>query len=169
MSSYDTSYSSDIETNIRDPIQVTHNRTEIESIFSMKLLISISIFYPSVVIFDIYYALYDMSCVNQNNNNMDITLYTYLLIDAIYGLGLILFLPIILFIIDLDNPYERRIFWFISLFRTIFIFVWTTIGTYIFWGLDKECEKSIYYYMFVSLIVRYIFGLLFIGLNIELL
>ena len=169
MSTTDT-YNSDIESNIREPIPVSHNRTQIETIFSIKLLIGISIFYASFVIFDIYYALYDESCVNQTIN-ASITLYTYLLIDAIYGLALILFLPIILFVIDLDNEYERQIFCFISLFRTIIIFVLTTIGTYIFWGLmnNKECEKSIYYYMFVSLIIHYIFGILFIGLNIELL
>ena len=161
-------YNYDIETNMIDPIPVSHIQTEIESIFSVKLLISISIFYPSIVIFNIYYALYDNSCVNQDVN-INITLYSYLLIDAIYGLGLILYLPVVLFIINLDDEYERHIFFIISIFRTIFIFVWTSIGSYIFCELVKECEKSIYYYMFVSLIVRYIFGVLFIGLNIELL
>ena len=169
MSTTDT-YNSDIKSNIREPIPVSHNRTQIETIFSIKLLIGISIFYASIVIFDIYYALYDESCVNQTIN-ASITLYTYLIIDAIYGLGLILFLPIILFVIDLDNEYERQIFCLVSLFRTLIILSWTTMGTYMFWGLmnNKECEKSIYYYMFISLIVRYIFGFLFMGLNIELL
>jgi len=163
-------YNSDIESNIREPIHISHNRGDIETIFSIKLLICITIFYVSIVILDIYYALYDDSCVNQPINS-SITLYTYLLIDAIYGLSLVLFLPIILFVLDLDNEYERQTFCAISLFRTLIIFVLTSIGTYMFWGLmdNNECKKSVYYYMFISLIIRYIFGLLFMGLNIEIL
>ena len=158
-------YNSDIESNIRNPIHVSHNRTDICDIFSTKLLISITIFYMSIVIFDIYYALYDDTCVNQRIN-----LYIYLLIDAIYGISLAMFLPVILFIFDLDNEGEKQIFNLITLFRTLIILVWTTMGTYIFWGLmdNNKCEKTIYYYMLVSIIIRYIFGILFLGITINI-
>ena len=163
------SYNYDIESNIRNPIPVSHNRTDIYDIFSTKLLISITIFYMSIVTLDIYYALYDDTCVNQQINS-SITLYVYLLIDAIYGISLVLFLPIILFIFDLDNEGEKLIFNLITLFRTLIILVWTTMGTCIFWGLmdNTKCEKSIYYYMIVSIIIRYIFGLLFLGITVDI-
>jgi len=163
------SYNYDIECNIGDPIHVSHNRTDICDIFSTKLLIIITIFYMSIVIFDIYYALYDDTCVNQRINS-SITLYIYLLIDAIYGISLAMFLPVILFIFDLDNEGEKLIFNLITLFRTLIILVWTTIGTYIFWGLmdNNKCEKTIYYYMLVSIIIRYIFGILFLGITINI-
>ena len=162
-------YNSDIESNIRNTIHVSHNRTDICDIFSTKLLISITIFYMSIVIFDIYYALYDDTCVNQRINS-SITLYIYLLIDAIYGISLAMFLPVILFIFDLDNEGEKQIFNLITLFRTLIILVWTTMGTYIFWGLmdNNKCEKTIYYYMLVSIIIRYIFGILFLGITINI-
>ena len=65
---------------------------------------------------------------------------------------------------------EKQIFNLITLFRTLIILVWTTIGTYIFWGLmdNNKCEKTIYYYMLVSIIIRYIFGILFLGITINI-
>ena len=163
------SYNYDIESNIRNPIPVSHNRTDIYDIFSTKLLISITIFYMSIVTLDIYYALYDETCVNQRINS-SITLYVYLLLDAIYGISLVMFLPIILFVFDLDNEGEKLIFNLITLFRALIILVLTTMATCIFWGLmdNTKCEKSIYYYMIVSIIIRYIFGLLFLGITIDM-
>ena len=76
----------------------------------------------------------------------------------------------VLFIFDLDNEGEKLIFNLITLFRTLIILVWTTMGTCIFWGLmdNTKCEKSIYYYMIVSIIIRYIFGLLFLGITVDI-
>jgi hypothetical protein len=163
-------YNSDIESSDcieREPALVSDNRTETETIFSIKLLTIITILYIPIVILDFYYLFNDDSCVN-NHINDSLKLSTYLVIDAIYGLTLVLFIPIILCIIDLDNGVERQAFCSISLFRTLFIFVWTSMGSYILTNTN-ECEKSIYYYMIVSLIIRYIFGILFIGINIEIL
>ena len=150
----------------REPDPVSDNRTETESVYSIKLLTIITILYIPIVILDFYYTLTDDSCVN-NHINGSFKLSTYLLIDATYGLSLVLFMPIILWIIDLENEVGRQSFCSISLFRTLFIFVWTSMGSYILTNIN-ECEKSIYYYMVVSLIIRYIFGILFIGVNIEI-
>ena len=161
-------YNSDIESNnIRGPVATEENS---ESIFSIKLLTIITILYIPIVILDFYYTLTDDSCVN-NHINDSLKLSTYLVIDSLYGLSLVLLLPIILWIIDLDNEEERQVFCSISLFRTLFILVWTSMGSYIFWRVTNnfECEKNIYYYMVGGLIVRYIFGILFIGINIEIL
>jgi len=156
--------------NISNNISETYNRIGIQNLFSIKLLIGITIFYIPIVILDIYYALCDDSCVNQYMD-ASFTLYTYLLIDAIYGVLLVIFLPIIIFIIDLDDEHERQSFCLLSIYRTLVIFAWTVIGSYMFWGLmdNTKCEKSIYYYMFVSLIIRYIIGVLFIGLCFQML
>jgi hypothetical protein len=115
-----------------------------------------------------YFCYNDKSCIL--NKDISISLQTYLFIDSIYGIGLVMFLPIVLYIIDLDNKIERQMFCFVSLVRTIFILTWTTVGSYIFWGLtdNTECNQNIYYYIYSSLIIRYMFGILFIGLNIEL-
>ena len=162
---------SDIESNnyiIREPtITNTTDISLFQYIFSIKLLIIITILYIPISILDLYY-LNDSSCVEQNTDSY-FNLYVYLFIDSIYGFALLLFLPIILFIIDLDNQIEQQVFYTISLLRIFTIFIWTIMGTCIFWVLmdNKKCNQNIYYYVYITLIIRYIFGIVFIGIHIE--
>jgi hypothetical protein len=161
---------SDIEENsyvIREPTATYDVKLEI--IFSKRILTILTILYIPFIILDFYYVNTDNSCIQQNTNYF-IVLYDYLLVDAIYGISLLLFLPIILFIIDLDNEIEKQVFQVISLFRTFFILLWTSIAAYIFWGImdNTKCDKNIYYYFYIGLIIRYIFGLLFMALNFEI-
>jgi hypothetical protein len=164
---FDTS-TSDIEDNnyiIRET-NTTFN-LHIETIFNIKLLTIITLCYIPIVILDLYYATNDTSCVNQNTN-IAFTLTDYLIVDSLYGLALLLYLPVIIFIIDIRNVTERQVFCCISLFRTLILFLLTIIGTYIFWGLmdNTECKKNIYYYNCIAIVIRFIIAILFIGFNI---
>jgi len=167
------SYDTDIEADTNTEITIDVRQPELtdyslcETMFSIKVLVSITILYIPIVILNMYFCYNDKSCIL--NKDISISLQTYLFIDSIYGIGLVMFLPIVLYIIDLDNKIERQMFCFVSLVRTIFILTWTTVGSYIFWGLtdNTECNQNIYYYIYSSLIIRYMFGILFIGLDIE--
>ena len=132
-----------------------------------NLFIVVSILYPIISILDIYFVINDESCVHQTIGLFfNIKLYHYFILDSVYGICLITFLIIILCAIDfdIDNVVVYKTFYLFSLVRCILGLILTSVGTYIFWGLmdTNRCNHPVYYYTYVSLIIRYIFGIMIV-------
>lgn len=144
------------------PVPVVNNKPIINNI---NLFIIVTIIYTVLSILNIYFVINDTSCVKQDIGLFfNIKLYHYLIADAIYGISLFTFLCIILFIFEfkLNDTVVYESFYLFSLVRCIIGLILTSVGAYIFWGLMNVglCNHDIYHYTYVSLLIRYIFGLM---------
>ncbi len=132
-----------------------------------SLILLITLLCLPFSITSIYYAFTDTSCVNQQAGNLYINLKDFLAVDGI--LILIYYLFICLFIIFSKNPLKTginitnniiyRITYYIY---NIFSLVWTIVGAVIFWSLidNKQCNKPIYNYTVILLVLEFIASLL---------
>lgn len=129
------------------------------------LLFFMIVIYLGFIVCDIYYALNDHSCVNQNVPRINLNLKTFLLVRGFALLGLIFNVMIILCIIS--NSFIQSytcIKFFIGIqlsiivFTCLFLLAWNVIGAIIFWGYmdTSKCSDPIYNYTFVSLVIVFI-------------
>ena len=121
---------------------------------------------------DLYYGYTDDTCVSEPAGRLAINLKDYLLVYGWIIMCMLGLLSITLCFIDI-NLYGRRTSssdgWFVcdGTFLTIifalaniFITIWNIFGAIIFWSLmdTTECSKSIYNYVFASLIIKLVFN-----------
>ncbi len=115
------------------------------------------------VVCDLFFALTDKTCVNENVEN--INLKQYLLGSGIFTLLFVLINIICIF--SISNRISNRkstadelceVFIFIvKILGTLFTIIWNIIGAVIFWGtIYKEniCSNQVTTYLFVILILR---------------
>lgn len=158
---------SDIESNVYNldyvrPPEIVENVSLLNrDKYNKKILIGITLLYTLILSLNIYFMNNDNSCVTQTTNIL-IQLYDFLFVDAMYGITLLLLLPVILCIIDLDNELERELFTIIAALRFLFLLSWTSFGSYIFWFMvdNSKCNDNIYYYVVISIIIRYVICIL---------
>jgi hypothetical protein len=132
-----------------------------------------------LLVCDFYFAFTDKSCVHEKAGNLQVNLFTYLLVDAIIpSIQIVAF--IVLICISIFNPtYVTNLARvcnssiafgdIIIAINSLFTLTWTIIGSIIFWGLidNNKCEKCIYNYVFALLIIRYLFILKNLHININ--
>jgi len=111
------------------------------------------------VICDLFFALTDKTCVNENVEN--INLKQYLLGTGLFALLFAIISIICICIISKKNTENDQLsimfLYIVNIIGTIFTIVWNIIGAVIFWGsIYKEniCSKEITTYLFVVLIIR---------------
>jgi hypothetical protein len=111
------------------------------------------------VICDLFFALTDKSCVNENVGN--INLKQYLLGTGIFTLLFVISNIICIFMIINKNIENEQlsisILYIVNIIGTLFTIIWNIIGAIIFWGsIYKEniCSKDVSIYLFVVLIIR---------------
>lgn len=131
-----------------------------------SIILLISLLCLPFGITSVYYAFTDTSCVNQQAGNLYINLKDFLAVDGI--LILIYNVFSCLLIIFNNNPLEKagnitnNIIYRITVFiGNIFSLSWTIVGAVIFWSLidNKQCNKPIYNYTIVLLVLKFV-GLL---------
>lgn len=127
--------------------------------YTKLILISIVLlgFLP-LCIGDIYYAMSDNTCVREKVQ-IQINLKTYLETSCHFSIILI-----ILNVIPIINlTYVEKIITYMFGFSLggLFVnYIFNIIGGIIFWDLmdNSQCEKSVYNYVFTSLIIKYFIG-----------
>lgn len=113
---------------------------------------------------ELYYAFTDNSCVHIKNNKFHIDLYTYLVVDGLYGIILSLLCSIyICCFIDFDKTdlsfITKLIIDYISYILLLFNLSWTIVGCIVFWLIIEFniCDNNIYTFVFAELIIKVIF------------
>jgi hypothetical protein len=132
--------------------------------FKSIVIFIIILFNIPICVTELYYAFTDNSCVHVTSKELIINLYTYLLVDGIYGLIItIICSTYICFFIDIDNleldGVKKIIINTISAILILFNLSWTFIGAIVFWNLidDYNCNKNIYSFVFAELVIKIIF------------
>jgi hypothetical protein len=115
------------------------------------------------IVYDIWFAVNDTSCVTDNDTNLFISLQVYL---AVSGVSNIYGLMLELFCLWMYN--ERHKLCYVDLLRMLkdaVGLVWILMGAVVYWASiyqKKECDDYLTVYMFLRLIV----GILFWIINI---
>jgi hypothetical protein len=124
----------------------------------------ILIFNFPLCITELYYAFTDNSCVHIKYNKFLIDLYTYLVVDGLYGIIISLLCSIyICCFIDIDNLelslMKKLIINYISYILLLFNLSWTIVGSIVFWFIIEfnVCDNNIYAFVFAELIIKIIF------------
>jgi len=119
------------------------------------------------IICDFYFALTDTSCVNQNFQQININMRTYLLVSAIINLCVVMIynLSILCFVENVNNG----VLLFLKIFETlvkIFTVSWLIVGCVMFWSfMDTSiCAKNVHSY----LLARFIIMLVSVGMSVLL-
>jgi hypothetical protein len=129
------------------------------------LLFYTIVIYLGFIVCDIYYALNDNSCVNQDASRINLNLKTFLLVRGFALLGLIFNVMMILCIISnsLIQSYTCVKFFIgiqlgIFILTCLFLFAWNIIGAVIFWAYmdTSKCSDPVYNYIFVSLVIVFV-------------
>jgi len=135
----------------------------------MFMLFIISIFTIPFIICDFYFAYNDDSCINENAGQLAVNLFTYLVVDGIFGaVGLIVWLQII-HNSDFTRNNNVSLVKLITVFLLTFVgslfgIAWTITGAIIFWDLiDNElCDKGIYNYVFALIIIKLVGNMIYL-------
>lgn len=124
-------------------------------------VIIIFILLAPLCIADLYYAYTDNSCVHDTSGKLSVNLFTYLVVDGIFGGAGIVIYSITICCLGIDGFMDLIITFcgrsLLTLTR-IFNLAWTVVGSIIFWKLidSDNCNKGIYNYVFALLIIRFI-------------
>ena len=108
---------------------------------------------------DLYYAYTDESCVLSHVDKIDINLKQYLQVSGLLiGCSIFIFIFNLILIVNNYKGLLILLYIFIKLLN-IFSLVWHIIGGFIFWKyMDNSlCSNSVFNYVYVSLIIKYIF------------
>lgn len=141
--------------------------------FYMKLFLKslvifiIIIFNVPICVSELYYAFTDDSCTHIKNTNLFIDLYTYLVVDGIYGLIITIICSIyICCFVDIDNlelvGLKKIIIYIVSFIIVLFNLSWSIVGGIIFWNIidDYTCNNNIYCFVFAELVIKLLFQFL---------
>lgn len=109
----------------------------------------------------LYYAYTDDSCVHESAGQLEVNLFTYLVVDGISGGAGIIVLSSLICCLGADNYInimKSCCGAFIFMILQLFQLAWTIVGSVIFWKLidNKTCDKGIYNYVFALLIIKYV-------------
>jgi hypothetical protein len=175
MNNQTTDIESQITSETKTPINVNNNvsrsrrfRHKPETL-KMFMLFIISIFTIPFVICDFYFAYNDDSCINEKAGQLAVNLFTYLVVDGIFGaIGLIVWLQVIC-TSDFTRNNNVSLVNLITVFLLTFVgslfgIAWTITGAIIFWDLiDNElCDKGIYNYMFALIIIKLVGNMIYL-------
>jgi hypothetical protein len=165
---YNTSLNNAEEGKIQDITVLVEKKEWCSDLSCFKLFITISftsIMTPFIVC-DIYFAMNDVSCVNQKTPEMDIVMRVYLLSSGL--ISLIMTGLIDIYILSISNNLLKTeqheddgisclLYIFKGLFQT-FNFAWLITGCVLFWAyMDiNACDKPVYDY----LMARFIIGII---------
>ncbi len=117
------------------------------------------IMYTSFIVCDIYFALNDDSCVNQDVSRLSFNLKTFLLVRGFILLGLI-FDVILTLCFTTHSMIGLCTCGQISIFVLICIFslAWNIIGAVLFWSYmdTSQCANPVYNYTYASLVMAFV-------------
>jgi len=117
----------------------------------------ITIYLP-IIIFNLYFAYTDKSCILYKTPKFALNIYDYLM-----GEAYIMFFTLSVIVLSvLCEPNEDSM-WKLAydsyiMFYKVFSLIWLVIGIIIFWFIidNKKCNNSLYYYMFTFLTIKMI-------------
>jgi len=121
------------------------------------------IIYLPIIVYDLYFAYNDHTCVNKYPPDINVNLKQYLVVSAITTF-IIINSHMLLMIYFIKIKFKLTIcfillsYIFICLLGT-FGTAWNMLGAFIFWGSiyhEGHCSKVVSTYIFVSLIVKFV-------------
>lgn len=131
-------------------------------LYKLVSLLIIYIIYLPFAIADIYYALNDRHCIDQNIKNIPINLFDCLMSSGTYTIVMILIITIMLCVIDFDTiQYDKKTNNIIHIYIVInklFIISIHLVSAILFWLTTdtKLCNNEVFIYLYISLIIKVI-------------
>lgn len=121
-----------------------------------------SIMFVPFIVADLYFAYRDTSCVQLFAANIDLSLRTFLLVDAYVMIG---FFVVIIFLGIIAILVPERLCIYVLWENTHLIFIlwrlsWLVVGAIIFWAhINKtgQCDRRISRYLWADLIIGFAF------------
>ena len=138
-----------------------------DSVLKACSILFIVIISTPIIISDLYFGFTDTSCVNDTPNGLSISMKLYLLVSGFFSLtAMVVYITCISLFSSIDeNNSNLFCVYFTSSIAQIFHIIWNILGAIVFWGTiygEKNCDKNVSTYIFVSLIIKFIAN--FIGL-----
>ena len=162
---------------------VTKDESLCNDAFYAKCCVSItlSLLLSPFAICDVYFSSTDNTCVNQNqsDNNLNITLQTYLLASGIIVFSFIGLLNFSIFVFDLDitksaknNDEDDAVHFILNISNIIvriFGLSWLILGCVLFWAYTNisDCSNPVHDYLFARFILFIISTVFTLKQNIE--
>jgi hypothetical protein len=145
------------EENIAEILNQNDERIEIQIFIKLIAIVITVVLCSPIIICDIYFAVNDNTCVNNDVKNIDLTLKDYLMVSGIYNLFMLIFC-IFSIIIKLKIDCIEGIKILDNLNLNIFNEIWNIVGAILFWGLmnTDECSRTTYNYVYATLIIKLI-------------
>ena len=139
----------------------TNDNSDIKCITGC-VTICYSILVIPIIICDLYFGFNDKSCVNEIPTNININMHEYLIVSAFILLGILITLPIYIYVVFNNNSFCTTMFTMLYFVIGLFNFAWNIVGAVIFWGNiypNGHCDNSVSNYIFTILIIKFIFML----------
>lgn len=137
------------------------------------IFISMCILIFCIPLIDLYFGFYDNSCALNYTGKLMITLKDYLLVSGFMAIVYLTFLISLMINIlssthfrlgNVDAWNELPNITILNNLVNVLLFIWNIIGGIIFWRLidTNNCNENIYYYVFITLIIKILFNFLMI-------
>ena len=145
---------------IKPPTQAESSLAS-EKLIALCMYIVILIFCFPLVFCDYYFAINNSQCMQQKLH-ISLTMYDYLMVNAILGSTFLLATFIIFMTIDFKNYDEDRklliLIKIINIIVSLFSIAWIVTGGIMYWGeMDKDlCSSSANDYLMATLIIKMI-------------
>jgi hypothetical protein len=137
--------------------------------FCMTILVLIIM--TPIIVADLYFGFTDNSCINDEPENLAISMKLYLIVSGFVGMGTMIGILISICCLSFDDQtviINMCCMSCIVVGAEIFHIVWNILGAIVFWGTiygEGNCDKNVSTYIFVSLIIKFVSNLIGIMQN----
>lgn len=152
----------DIESSIPTPTYTDEELTlldEYRNIPARKTITIVMLIVISLpfIMYDLYFAITDKSCVNQKCNDFNLTMHDYLVVNAIMD-TIVLSVSISIISHTNDLAAWSQFIKFCAFIIVIFCMIWAIVGALIFWRFmdNEKCDDSVFDYLGIRLIIMLI-------------
>jgi hypothetical protein len=117
---------------------------------------------------DLYFGFIDNICINNEANNLSLSMKLYLLVSGFITFGITMFIMYCIYSLEYNKDFNIKNYFILHIILKIiglFNMIWNIIGGVIYWEKiykDDICDKNIKTYIFISLIIKYALNLLYI-------
>jgi len=105
---------------------------------------------------DIYFALYDHTCIDQSISRMSVNMKTFLLVSGIYTYTLVGIVCGAICTTTIESTDCTCTTTLVYILSQLFITAWTVVGAILFWSLmdTSTCSSQVYIYLFTTLVIK---------------
>ena len=147
----------------RDTPDLTETEETVIMVLKTCSTIFILIIMVPIIVADLYFGFTDNSCIKDKPDHLEISMRLYLLVSGFVGMGaMLIYIASICSLTpkkDEANATSLCCICFVGYASAAFHLIWNILGAIVFWGtiyVEKNCNRNVSTYIFVSLIIKFV-------------